>query len=823
MGLHFCRKAVISSVLLALIAGKVSALPRLLIEVSEGFQNSLVQSTRTLGLQGNFSKLDSQLNNVYTALEPLVDAGYTVDVLLYPTYLYNSSGKQLQERVHPNLRHFLEFFEQRGRIGVFLEVYSSGIMTQQKGPRCWQPDCLPLTPLYTNSSDVYLGLSIDVETVIDLKHAFPRALSGVRFHEVYGCDTVWRGGGGKDCMQLSPHIFEAFIDACADHNMSFYHNDNSWLAEYSMQSSHPWAYHPDSPAYFQAPLLRNQTMSTPVYAAGRLGKQALFSFENNNGFPTADLEYFTSVVDAASADIRSDFQWDWRGSGFTEFPLRQMNLSSGWGISDQAWCWSEFVHTLQNPKQPGDYIAHGEMMSPIEVLVQYAAKAIASHADVLQFEPSWYFFDEFAPLSVDRVMLESLLSPSDPFPPHRERITLRRLKEALISFARTESRQAPQEPQDNAAWPSADLRTVFDFNQTRYLTNSARDPPLNYKQSRLIVIKPASETPDAKASGSSSAFDFYTDARFPNGRQWVRASEPALPSQVVGTGTRYLQRIDLTGDYVDELCMVETAEDRSSTTILFAFAAWGGVTQSQLVIPGLDQGLCEYHSLTAGNFHQALIFGSDPDELLVSRRCEDGSHKLEFYNMSSWSWNGDGGSLGFSFSRMNQALEQALRETFAIDAQGLVIGVDAMRVAAELRPNRLRALDRLAYFMEESHGPLTLEVRGPCTKCMQSNLSVPLSQHDYRINSTGADAITRVWADLDSDTVDELILRNLQTGSFDIIAGFVQLPELLPGAADRLSSLWVAGARLASLRTLIPTVDDDIQAQAVDAVGIIFA
>ncbi len=116
---------------------------------------------------------------------------------------------------------------------------------------------------------------------------------------MYGCDSVWRGGGGTDCFQLEPDVFTAFIDACAENDLIVFHNDNSWLLTYSLPASAPWSYHSDSPAYYEMPLLQRNTSTTVDYARRRLGKRALLSYENNNGFPTPDLEYFESIVDPA--------------------------------------------------------------------------------------------------------------------------------------------------------------------------------------------------------------------------------------------------------------------------------------------------------------------------------------------------------------------------------------------------------------------------------------------------------------------------------------------------------------------------------------------
>lgn len=170
---------------------------------------------------------------------------------------------------------------------------------------------------------------------------------------MYGCDSVWRGGGGTDCFQLEPDIFTAFIDACAENDLIFFHNDNSWLLTYALPASAPWSYHSDSPAYYEMPLLQRNTSTTVDYARRRLGKRALLSYENNNGFPTPDLEYFESIVDPANTTypVAPDLAWKWP---LKQFPLR--NGSNGWGISNQPWAWFEFVHTLT--RQP--YYAHGE-------------------------------------------------------------------------------------------------------------------------------------------------------------------------------------------------------------------------------------------------------------------------------------------------------------------------------------------------------------------------------------------------------------------------------------------------------------------------------
>ena len=277
---------------------RCSSLPRLIFEIGEGFENSLVASTKNQTARGDFIALDAQLENIHAALLPLTRS-YTVDVLLYPCHLVAygdaggaGAGAGPLQKLHPGLLRTLAFFEAKGSIGVFIEAYSSGIVTQQVGPR---KGVLPATPL-RNASDPnrYLGLSIDLETMGAMKAKYPKAVVGVRFHEVYGCDSVWRGDGQTDCFQLAPEIFTGFIDLCAEKGMIFYHNDQTWLMRHDMQGSGQWSYHKTSPAYYLAKLLEHNTSSTVDYARRKLGKRALLSYETNNGaVPAADLAFFT--------------------------------------------------------------------------------------------------------------------------------------------------------------------------------------------------------------------------------------------------------------------------------------------------------------------------------------------------------------------------------------------------------------------------------------------------------------------------------------------------------------------------------------------------
>ena len=513
------------------------SLPRLVFEVGEGFTNSLVVSTRAHTAAGNFSVLDAQLSNIYQALLPLT-ASYTVDVLLSPCHLYNLTARGPDtpplQRFHPGLLRFMQFFEAQGRVGVFLEAYSSGIVTQQVGYRqadC-EPDCMPPTSLsgspLSQNNPGYKGLSMDLQAVGALKAAYPIALVGVRFHEVYGCDSVWRSDGQKDCFQLAPEVFSGFIDLCAESGLIFFHNDNSALLAHDLGSMGPgqWSYHADRPAYYEARLLAGNTTTTVEYARAKLGKNALLTFENNNGFPTLDLAFFRSVVDVhnKSIPVASWTSWDWRESGHREFPLINRSRSANaWGLSNQPWAWSEWQHSMV-----GIYFNHGEMFAPVEFLVQYSLWAIERKADVIQFEPSCYFFDEFFLNQDSSAGLERPLQPGLELPSHKERISLRRLKAALLA----EADGAASE--DGVPMPSADLATVFDHDQQVFMSNRAAHPPHNYKQSQLLAASKRS------VSDALDTVDFYSTTSGGRHYQMQPLDVPTFPAHVTANASALL-------------------------------------------------------------------------------------------------------------------------------------------------------------------------------------------------------------------------------------------------------------------------------------------
>ena len=802
---------------------RAQPLPRLVFEVGEGFRNSLVVSTRGQTNAGNFTVLDAQLQNIHDALLSLTKF-YQVDVLLYPTHLYNLTAKGATtaplQRFHPGLMHFMSFFEKRGKIGVFLEAYSSGIVTQQVGPRqanC-EPHCMPPTSLngapLSKSNPGYIGLSMDLQAVSAMKAVYPRALVGVRFHEVLGCDSVWRSDGQKDCFQMSPEIFTGFIDLCAETGMTFFHNDNSWLLAHDLgtKGHGQWSYHADRPAYYAAKLLEENTTSTADYARAKLGKNALLSFENNGWGPPAALAFYNSVINSTntSVAVASWMAWDWTKmpGRVKQFPLIAGNNS--WGLSNQPWAWSEWQHSMVGP-----YYQQGMMFTPIEFLQQYCLWAIDRRADVIQFEPSNFLFDEYFLNQDASVALERPLQPGQLLPSHKERIALRRLKAVLLAKASGKEDQPPM--------PSADLGTVFDRDQQLFMSNRAARPPKNYKQSQLLV---------ASQSGNAlDTVDAYSDGRH---YQMQPLDVPTFPAHVTANATALLGA-EITGDFVSELARITV---NSSHATINWFFSWGGAVDAPLAFPLLDATsgceLIEEGGLAIGNYVPLQVQGGqgDPDEIVVSRACKNNSVVFELWTMAAFSWRTL--DIHMIWTRAAPALEIAVLgrllgkayqhgvyKASSDNSLVAVLGRHAER-SAEIQghqpSNATRTLDDLFTVVHlAAHGLLQVSV-----PALQAEAVELIAASDYAVVIGRASSFKLIGAaamDVNpraGNTGDELLLLHTQSNDsatiFTVNAASKKITQSASSQLARplrcLSGGKHGGCVLAARRALIPTLGD---------------
>lgn len=111
---------------------------QIMFQIDEGMNGELI-----MHFKDDLHALDAALENICDAISPL-QAKYTVSVNIYPTWLYKESGYGSGSaavgvnRLDPALLHVFDYLKSKN-IGVYLELYSSGIYTSQNGEVGNQP------------------------------------------------------------------------------------------------------------------------------------------------------------------------------------------------------------------------------------------------------------------------------------------------------------------------------------------------------------------------------------------------------------------------------------------------------------------------------------------------------------------------------------------------------------------------------------------------------------------------------------------------------------------------------------------------------------
>ncbi|MCD9025705.1 discoidin domain-containing protein [Cohnella silvisoli] len=555
----------------------------LLFEIDEGIgENELVSLYKN-----DFNQLDAALGNIYGSLNELSDQ-YDVAVLLYPTHHYKREGwgsgnAQPLDRIDAALKHTLQYFEDRGGlIKVYLEIYSSGIATNQNGALA----SLPPPPLYASlNGPGRIGLSMDVDTLKGLKDAYPQAMAGIRLHEAYGSDLVWRVNKGQGGFQFDEELVRAFIDASAEKGLKVDWSDSSWLVKFPADSSSKrYVYDPQNKPYFEtAPY-----SSLQDYAEQKLGDHMIFNWANNNYHPTAMLGYWDAKI---GEDFYDYLQWK---QPFTEFPFKNRTAAK-WGMSVQNWFWHEMNNSL-NQK----YYLFGENNMPVELMGAYALKGLAEGAAIIQFEPPWYFFNMNIPYAAPyRGNYEQAADYS-------ERLAMKRLKQMLLDPG-------------SAGNPPTDLKAWFDEDQEKFIANKVDNAPLNYWQSTL-------------AAGWSDQQRTYLD-KYTGMSSWQENNANRYHPYLFSGNVLDSLRIDLHGDGIDELLLLK---QNGGTKSMEFYSVNSGLLGTGSSI-ALDNADGQFVGIATANLIAEVNKQGDPDEIIVFRsRAGDSALNARIYSVK-WS------------------------------------------------------------------------------------------------------------------------------------------------------------------------------------------
>ncbi len=660
----------------------------LLFEIDEGFSG---------GLLGRFrddpAGLDRCLTRVRDGLAPLCGK-YDVCVLVYPCQAYIAPGRAGQSRVRPALQRLLAFFARQApgtpRIGVFLEAYSSGIATQQSG----EIDSLQ-APLLGSVADDHerRGLSMDMTTLASLADAYPGVFRGIRLHEVYGSDIGWRvrPEGRKHGFTCDEQVVRACVDLCRDKQLRLLWSDSCWLMKCPPTTGEPAYVYSDEhrPYYLSEPY-----RSLQDEAERALGSRLCFSWANNNYHTTQNLEYLDARIGPDTRDAARPLpDWLYWRMPLTEFPMKKRPRAR-WGMSIQSWFWHELANTLN-----GRYVGLGEMECPEEVLGAYALKGLREGASVLQFEPSWFLFNEPAPFPTVRPTL------CRDKPEYSARPALLRLTGALLQPG---SRGGPPDR----------LEPLYDRNQRRLHENDAARPPRLYAETALLLpIGPP--TPRASVQ-SVTCFEFAS-----TGVRWRLRNEERLPYAALA-GLDRACPIELTDDGVDEVAIL-TAGGR-----IGVISDWGaGMVPPDFL--AADAGNGSVLGMAAANLAQDVIGHADRDELVLARSVP-GSRAA-----SLWSYACD------AHGRFHAAKLIVPRDAAG---PGRFLGLVGLRGSADRWPDGRRSIDRLVALSETGAGRVSVVQIGTGVRGTLPDLSARASGLAFAaldVDVDGRDELLAVW------------------------------------------------------------------------------
>ncbi len=524
--------------------------------------------------KGKPEQYQAALENIEAAIAPLKQK-YPVAVLIFPQHEYKLEGWGAREgaldRFSPELLQAMDFFQSKGT-AVYLELYTSGIYTNQNG----ELGTLTPPPLYASQPDRLIkGMSMDLDSVAALKDAYPDTFAGVKFHELIGTDELAEDG--------DPHGFlvefdaiKAIADTCKAKNLELVWADHSWtLRDYKPGKAALWE-------------------EVVEYAAAQLGKQVSLTWANNNSGLWVALGQTPAVRELME---RTD---------------------TSFGMSVQSWFWGAQSATPLLVSQHGaKWYRSNEDGTPIEILAAYTRYAVERGAHIVHFEPSWYFFnfhsspwlveqmkaDPFADLDAGlRMMYEEK-------PDYSGRLALKRLIQILLD---------PENPQNPPADPAAYYGGTI--NQDHYFRNLSDDPYERFQQTTLTILN---------RDGYRQHYDFYNITEGWQREDKYRFSDALFAGTVVCAG-----RMNLRVDMHDELFVLKkTGEGKAVMEFYTQMSGLIG-TEETLFNDNENGTVVSVTALNLRReLVNSLV--NDTDELLVARQNGEGKITFEIYRVTN--------------------------------------------------------------------------------------------------------------------------------------------------------------------------------------------
>lgn len=290
------------------------------------------------------AKLDVALDNIYEGIAPLMTK-YKVSVLVYPMWHYKLEGyggdaSQGLNRISPQLKRTVDYFKVKD-VDVYLELYSSGINTNQNG----ELGNLPYNRMRYSSPDTVKSLSMDLD-VLEAIFAEYSNVAGIRFHELIGSHAHTDQNHG---FKVNTDVIYETAALCKTYDRRLIWGDHMWDRVFT-----------DSSFVWWEPVL-NSVCDT-------LGDNLTIDF-NNNSWSTS-----TAI-----------------GYGQTMANYRNGNK---WGYSVQSWFWQEMDARTLHPVTSGPRWYDDTMFDmPAELMAAFTLETFRRGGSLVQYEPAFYFFN----------------------------------------------------------------------------------------------------------------------------------------------------------------------------------------------------------------------------------------------------------------------------------------------------------------------------------------------------------------------------------------------------------------------------------------------
>lgn len=405
----------------------------ILIEIDEGIGG--IELTSVVG--SNYALLDQYLTNIIEGLRPLTTK-YDVKFLIYPTWHYRDDPNPLN-RVSNNLHYFFEFMQEHN-CKVYLEIYSSGIRTNQNG----EIASLMTPPLHYGESERVKGISLDMETIKALKESYPDTFEGLRYHELIGSNDIGlrdRALGKEETSHafvVEEKTIKTLADTIKEANLKLIWSDHSWNLLFDKHNNLREDY-----AYW---------LEWLDYTVDTVGAENITLNWANNGWPM-----HTYIVDTFKLK-------NYRGTNY--------------GMSVQSWFWQETDSSTMKVKYPNSskfetkWYTYAESDMPIELMAAFTLRAFEEGATLVQYEPPHYIFNYHTPKST---MIRDYPGNYEKYPDYTVRVGFKRLMNYLV------------EP-GNYPFIKTDLTEYYDIHEQRFNQNYESNPAKRYYQTTLITF-----------------------------------------------------------------------------------------------------------------------------------------------------------------------------------------------------------------------------------------------------------------------------------------------------------------------------------------------